>query len=457
MIDDMTQDVQYGKVSITKVDETPTTKAPRAGPTTEVTDHGAVRDALETMKPFIIGAVTMTVPIVSSLISWKLATGLDKGIVQLMLYVFGLGMMLVEMIAIFMVGEEVLGSPWSILNRGVGRLSPRRGIASAAARSIRSDWNRAVITTTSGHGGTNADSMVKKRSTMIKLPSGGAAIITHRHARPPLVILEATVEPFYRIEDNRGLGRIDAARIAAEVERQQIATLAGLIGLKGTVTGVRLSRVLGTMVTLDAALEEFSPWDNAGDENRQVIETRVLPGNITVTSLRPKAMTRPYELLVSAPEIGVLKLRPGPFGSTLGRRLKSRMAAAFGIDVPQRAVMPVFIGNARATRLAELARRALDEDPELTDALGNRLKPLVEEHLPLLIERHRASTRTADTDRIDEIDADLDRGLDAIARSLGQALDALANRRHDDLRTQVRFLESRNPNGQLASIADSVV
>jgi hypothetical protein len=44
-----------------------------------------------------------------------------------------------------------------------------------------------------------------------------------------------------------------------------------------------------------------------------------------------------------------------------------------------------------------------------------------------------------------EADEAFERGLDVVARAVGESIDAQASRSLDDLRTEVRFLETRHP------------
>jgi hypothetical protein len=44
-----------------------------------------------------------------------------------------------------------------------------------------------------------------------------------------------------------------------------------------------------------------------------------------------------------------------------------------------------------------------------------------------------------------QADEELQRGLDVVSRAIGESIDGLAGRDLDDLRTEVRFLQSRHP------------
>lgn len=146
---------------------------------------------------------------------------------------------------------------------------------------------------------------------------------------------------------------------------------------------------------------------------------------------------------------GCLKVDARQLNFALSRHKQSRLETAFRTRSSAPVAMPTFLGNARASRLTVLARRALLIDKDLVDSHGNRVQPLIDEHLPRLVKRHRDAVALSATSDIPSVDAELEQSLDAIARSIGQALDAVRTDARDALRAEIRFLESRNPNNSI--------
>lgn len=112
---------------------------------------------------------------------------------------------------------------------------------------------------------------------------------------------------------------------------------------------------------------------------------------------------------------------------------------------PPVALPPPPSGNARIARVARLCQRAMALDPDLTDGNGAPIRPLVERHLPELLRIHAEAAATAPAERLAEVDADLERGVETIRRAVEEALLLLHDQRRDELATQLRFLETRHP------------
>jgi len=103
------------------------------------------------------------------------------------------------------------------------------------------------------------------------------------------------------------------------------------------------------------------------------------------------------------------------------------------------------IGGARVAEIAKLCRHAVELDPELEDSRGVPIRPLVEQHLPELLRRHAAAAQAAHGNERAEIDSDLNQGVEIIRKATEDALGRLSEKRRDDLREQLRFLEMRHP------------
>lgn len=348
----------------------------------------------------------------------------------------------------WMAGENQICRPASMLRSDLAFLSGRNSVVNAAARMIASEWNGSRISVQS-HGRYGYDS--ETRMMDILLPNGAEVTVLHRKDGRTLVTLDTKERGYQSFDPKRSLGMIGCAKIIETIESIQIERLCFLLGIPSQKSAVAVSRILAELLPSES---KDLHVDDGGEsaflmnhvEDLHTIERRSIKATeITVFSIRPKYGTRHSELFVTAPGLGVLSLPTGPFSSVMKRRRSNTLHATFGSSTKDIVSVPVFLGNARATRLADLARQALREDPALTDSSGSSIRLLIDEHMPRLLAVHRDGASTASSSRIAEIDATLDRGLDVIAGALGDAIDAMNDRKFDALRTEVRFLESRHP------------
>jgi hypothetical protein len=113
------------------------------------------------------------------------------------------------------------------------------------------------------------------------------------------------------------------------------------------------------------------------------------------------------------------------------------------LELPAHLPMPR--GNATAARVLRLCREAVAAEPDLTDALGTPIRPLVDQHLPELMRRHAAAGAIAQDSELAGIDAELMEGIDRVRRTVEEALSCSAVTRRQALKTQLAFLELRHP------------
>ena len=109
-------------------------------------------------------------------------------------------------------------------------------------------------------------------------------------------------------------------------------------------------------------------------------------------------------------------------------------------------------GNGRLTRLLSLCHDALVADPDLADASGTPMRPLIEAHVPELLARHQSAIHTADPADISGIDRDLEVGIEIVTRSMRQALSRHADDRRRALSEQIAFLQYRHPQDIIGSM-----
>jgi hypothetical protein len=126
------------------------------------------------------------------------------------------------------------------------------------------------------------------------------------------------------------------------------------------------------------------------------------------------------------------------------RRSEAARILCGSLPVPL-APPPDTAGSARLTRALDLCHQALKIDPDLADYAGTPLRPLLEEHVPELLARHRQASTTADARDIEAIDAELEDGIAGICDAIDQGLSRIADDRRHALREQLAFLEMRHP------------
>jgi hypothetical protein len=142
-------------------------------------------------------------------------------------------------------------------------------------------------------------------------------------------------------------------------------------------------------------------------------------------------------ILVSHADHGTIAL-PGRAAEALNARINAMRA-----DAARDTEAEALGRDRRVERVIAICREAVALDPEMTDALGTPIRPLLEQHLPRLM-RMRAGLEEANA-----VDATIDGETDAV---LGQVIKAVeegmathARDRRDALRTELRFLAERHP------------
>lgn len=120
------------------------------------------------------------------------------------------------------------------------------------------------------------------------------------------------------------------------------------------------------------------------------------------------------------------------------RATLSRIA---GSDVDTIGVRLVY--DQTGAHLRAIAEKALADEPDLTDATGAPLAPLIRQHLPDLLAAYAAAMRHADAASAAEAERGLTDGLERIRRSVEEALDASRREASENLLIKVRFLRMR--------------
>jgi hypothetical protein len=270
--------------------------------------------------------------------------------------------------------------------------------------------------------------------TTVTFPNGSKLIVMRS--------MTGMAVAFYEPSNSRSrrLSTSDERIIEAELASLQSDEIAAELRLAPGTKGHALAIAIARMCPVEATVRTHS----ASSDFRTaalVTETRRIPGtDVTVATGRWEDDARPHVLAVSGRRTGVLWLPAIGFASVTADDDEQRTNLALG-TTPERTRIPVVAGESRADRIAAVARRALERDPGLADASGTPISALVDQHLPRLVGKHRKAQPTVRK----EADEAFERGLDVVARAVGESIDGLASRDLDDLRTEVRFLESRHP------------
>lgn len=162
--------------------------------------------------------------------------------------------------------------------------------------------------------------------------------------------------------------------------------------------------------------------------------------------------TRPTWCRVMTTEMGALRLRREPLAEALERRKRSSFANALGLARALPIHLPMPSGNAQAARVLRLCREAVAREPNLMDAKGTAIAPLVEQHLPRLMQKHAEAARIAETSELAAIDADLMEGIERVRLAVEEALVVSRVDKREALRTELAFLEYRHPSPSALSL-----
>jgi len=181
--------------------------------------------------------------------------------------------------------------------------------------------------------------------------------------------------------------------------------------------------------------QETSDWKDIGEGVLLRVECK--------TDYHNKPL--PPVAFLSHPVMGRLELPGTAIKLGLDRRTSTSLAEALGMALELPAHLPMPRGNAQAARVLRLCREAVAAEPDLTDAAGTPIRPLVDQHLPELMRRHAAASAIAPDCQLAGIDADLMEGIDRVKKAVEEALSCSAVARRQALRTQLAFLELRHP------------
>lgn len=364
--------------------------------------------------------------------------------------IVGMTVCLVAILRFCIVGMQAAAEA---MHRRRLRRNPPSAIAAAIIRRLTTEWPTVTI---------SKDIHPTRSETVVTLPGGAAlSIMTrsmHGDGQTDMTLAQymngdtGTVSAGPAVTEMKRLEDRDAEHIAACFQILQRRTIAAELGMEDDGIG-SIENAIAAIVQergllahgTDKAATDFSTQDKKAWD---------LPGKPIGLQMRSsdKETGRTYGLYAVGKSFGAIRIRYEGITEAFARHAHMRLAGAFLSDEKPLGMIPAFVGNARAARLAQLARQALTLDPDLTDASGAPVHALVEDHLPRLIERHRKAALTAETREMASVDADLDRGLDEVAQAVGEALEKVRDRARDDLREQVRFLETRNGKGGLGPL-----
>lgn len=146
-------------------------------------------------------------------------------------------------------------------------------------------------------------------------------------------------------------------------------------------------------------------------------------------------------LYIHHPEFGTIFID----GDRVRKAFKLRQKEAATAALKGQAIPILPSHNPRLLRLAELCQEAVSLHPEICDANGTPIRPLVERHLPELAKRHIMAMQSASSEERLIIDAELERGIEGVGKSVEEALAMNSDKKRQDLGEQIRFLQMRHP------------
>ncbi len=149
--------------------------------------------------------------------------------------------------------------------------------------------------------------------------------------------------------------------------------------------------------------------------------------------------------MISHPEWGVVRVPSDPILRALEARRSNAFRNVLPIENALRPLQNPIRGNARLEAIRRLCSQALREDPELTDAAGTPLAPLVSDLLPRMLANHEKASRTVGPAEAAELDDDLLKGFEIVRAAFHEGLSRSSSRHRDAFMTDLRFLEIRHP------------
>ena len=169
---------------------------------------------------------------------------------------------------------------------------------------------------------------------------------------------------------------------------------------------------------------------------------RVLPGDALFCEVEERLWNRKV-VLVSDGVLGSVSIDRDLVLAAENRRATRAVEEAIACTPPVIAG-PSETGSPKAAIMVRLLRDALSRWPDLVDASGTPIEPLLTTHLPRLLEGYVATRADPEADHA-EAESQLDIGLERIGAGLDEALRLKRDRRSSDLRVEVAFLSARHP------------
>lgn len=219
----------------------------------------------------------------------------------------------------------------------------------------------------------------------------------------------------------------------------QLAMFAEMLGCEADLQSI------STIV----ALQLQGPFDIIGS-----ISLDDTPDGLTYIHFDPKNRSldqRSEQSWIYHPTIGAMKLDLKEIKTALIKKREHQLLAAFDKRVEPIEKMPPIIGNPAAAKEISVSQRLVKLYPDMKDASGTPIAPLVNEHLPRLVKRHGEAIAAAtasnniDQNLLDKITRDFEEGLKTISRAILEGVEAEQRKTQDDLSVEIAFLKARHP------------
>lgn len=159
------------------------------------------------------------------------------------------------------------------------------------------------------------------------------------------------------------------------------------------------------------------------------------------------------------PDIGYLLLPRDVVTAAQQEKRDHLLHEAFDSRIEALPDLPTIIGDPVTAKKISLARKLVDRYPDMKDAAGTPITPLVQDHLPRLLHAHAEAIRSATaSDMINEdmlraIADKFEEGMTVLTRAVLEGVEAEQRKSQDDLSVEIEFLKMRHPPTDVLSAA----
>jgi len=193
------------------------------------------------------------------------------------------------------------------------------------------------------------------------------------------------------------------------------------------------------------AFQASTPWKRLKDDLRMRIgsERYCLEADRKTDRMGVGRTMSASIACISDDEFGFVSFSGERISDALEEKRRESIRQAFGGQGSKR--VPTVMGNAKASRIISLTNEIVRRNPDIADASGTPIAPLVQKHIPRLLNAHAEALRTASTHEIEAIDRELSEGLEVVRSAVEEAMAMQSRRDRGQLATELQFLRLRHP------------